>query len=357
MAERTPNPGPAFDDRESVFGILANLAAILAVVIVLLYLVRSEPRPAPAPGPAPVAQVAAPPRPAPEPAPPEPAAPKVVRKELDRAAVERAEQALDAASRDRARAEARADTAAKQLAEATAQAALDAARSKSLALRVRDPSARLASAKTRGGFLRAERDRVRGELTALARTPRPKAQSLVDKNPVAKPAGGNEYHFEVRRNRVSFIDLDRLLALVKAEVQLRIRLSDGARHVDSKVGPVGPFSLQYVMGRALPNGIEELMERHGVSYDLRGWEVVPEFEGRGETYDEARRPVSQYAQAINRLNPSRATITMWIYPDGFGLYRRLRDDLHARGFMVAARPLPEGMSIRGSPAGSISAGQ
>jgi hypothetical protein len=48
---------------------------------------------------------------------------------------------------------------------------------------------------------------------------------------------------------------------------------------------------------------------------------------------------------------------MWIYPDGFELFRKLRDDLHARGFMVAARPLPDGMSIRASPAGSQSAGQ
>ncbi len=48
---------------------------------------------------------------------------------------------------------------------------------------------------------------------------------------------------------------------------------------------------------------------------------------------------------------------MWIYPDGFALYRRLRDDLHARGFTVAARPLPDNMTIRGSPSGSLSAGQ
>ena len=48
---------------------------------------------------------------------------------------------------------------------------------------------------------------------------------------------------------------------------------------------------------------------------------------------------------------------MWVYPDGFALYRKLRDDLHERGYTVSARPLPEGMAIRGSPAGSVSAGQ
>ncbi|MHC5538752.1 hypothetical protein ACYOEI_11060, partial [Singulisphaera rosea] len=186
--------------------------------------------------------------------------------------------------------------------------------------------------------------------------PRPKAKSLIDKTPVAKPAGGDEFHFEVRRNRVAFIDLERLIALVKADAQVRTRLAD-SRIIDSEVGPVGAYSLKYILARAMPNGIEELMERRGVSYDLRGWEILPEFEGRGETYEAARRPISEFSRVLNRLSPNHSTITMWVYPDGFALFRKLRDDLHERGFTVAARPLPEGMAIRGSPSGSLSAGQ
>ncbi len=48
---------------------------------------------------------------------------------------------------------------------------------------------------------------------------------------------------------------------------------------------------------------------------------------------------------------------MWIYPDGFPLYRKLMESLHARVFLVAARPLPEGTAIRGIPSGSASAAQ
>jgi hypothetical protein len=367
MGDRAKMTEERVAETESYFGILANLVGLLALVIVLLVLVRASRRPVGSPTRvAPPVAVAtptpalAPVVPAPAPAPPPPPAkpkPAPAPKELDRAAIARAEEQIDAASRDRARAEARADDAAKRLAEATAQAALDASRNRKLALRVRDPSAQLASVTARGGFLRAERDRLKAELNAVVHAPRPKAKVLVDKNPVAKPTGGNEYHFEVRRDRVAFIDLDRLLELVKADAQLRIRMTDAARVVDAKVGPVGAFSLEYILGRAMPNGIEELIERRGINYDLRGWEVVPEYEKRGETYERTRQPISQYALTINRLSPSRATITMWIYPDGFALYRKLRDDLHARGYTVAARPLPEGMAIRGSPAGSISAGQ
>ena len=50
-------------------------------------------------------------------------------------------------------------------------------------------------------------------------------------------------------------------------------------------------------------------------------------------------------------------MTLWVYPDSFTLFRKLREDLQARGYLVAARPLPDGMAIRGSPAGSLSAGQ
>ncbi|AGA30332.1 hypothetical protein [Singulisphaera acidiphila] len=357
MEDRTKTSNGGTAETESYLGILGNLVGLLGAVLVLLVIVRTGSKPA-APtrvvSPVAVVTAIAPPAPEPKPVPvPEVAAPKP----LDRVAVARAEEQIDAVSRDRARAQARAEDAAKRLAEATAQAALEASRNRKLALRVRDPSAQLASVTARGGFLRAERDRLKTELGNVAQAPRPKAKSLVEKNPVAKPAGGNEYHFEVRRDRVAFIDLDRLMELVKADAQLRIRLSESSRVVDSKVGPIGAFSLEYVLGRAMPNGIEELMERHGLNFDLRGWEIVPEHEGRGETYERTRQPISQYALTINRLSPSRATITMWVYPDGFALYRKLRDDLHERGYTVAARPLPEGMAIRGSPAGSISAGQ
>src|SRR5262249_23651662 len=163
----------------------------------------------------------------------------------------------------------------------------------------------------------------------IQQAPRPKAKTLGDRNPVAKPIGSDEYHFELRRNRVSFIDLDKLLSLVKADAQLRIRLSDRGRVIESRLGPVsgGGFSMHYTLARAGPQGFEDLAERHGISYDLRGWEIVPVFENRGETYEEAMgSPISQFNRAIHRLNPLRAAITMWVYPDGFALYRKLRDD-------------------------------
>jgi len=336
----------------SLLSVHAGLAAI-GLVIWTAPADRTRPTPTTATTPSAVAPRAVAARPAAKAADSDPEPPAV-----DPAAVARAEAALDAAARDRERAEARAADAATRLADAATRAAAESRTAKTLAFRVRDPGTRVTQAGARASKVRAELDQLKGEVAALGRAPRPKAKVLSNKNPVARPAGDAEDHFEVRRDRVSYIDLDRLITMVKADAQLRIRMSDGARVIDSKVGPVGVFSLQYSMARTMSLAIDEVMDRRvSLDYGLRAWEVVPEFEGRGETLDAARRPFSDFARAVSRLNPARATVTFWVYPDGFKLYRQLRDDLHARGFVVAARPLLEGMAIRGSPGGSHSAGQ
>jgi len=277
--------------------------------------------------------------------------------ELDREAVAKAEASLDQAARERARADARLAEAEKALQDATIQAAKDQAESRKLVNKVRDPSSRIASITTRGGFLKGERDKLKTELAALERVPMPKAAPIMARGAVAKPTDGTEYHFELRGNRVAFIDIDRLVEMVKTDARIRLRTGTQRGRLGSTVGPVGSFSLRYVLGRSLPQALAEVIDAGESSYNLLGWEIIPEGNNRGETIETIRSPSSNYARAINRLKPGRDTITMWIYPDAFPLYRKLRDDLHSRGFIVAARPLPDGTAIRGSPVGSVSAGQ
>ena len=184
------------------------------------------------------------------------------------------------------------------------------------------PSAQLTRITKQGGFVRAERDRLKEEVAALcARHLGPRSKSIVDRNPVAKPAGGEEYHFEVRRNRVTFIDLERLLKLVKADAQLRVRLAENSRVIESRVGPVGSFSMDYVLSRS-PLGVEDLIERRGYSFDLRGWELIPEYEGRGEPYEAT-------LAAVLRIRPH----------DQSPQHRALHD--HHVGLPRRLRPLPQ----------------
>ena len=360
MLDRSEMPAPPAES----YGRIVSRPGLLLLALLALMAWQFRPRPDPQAGPvailAPAVSNPRPPevapspgrsrpKPAPKPAPPAP--------ELDRAAVERAEASLDQASRERARADARLAQAEKDLQDASIQAARDLAESRALASKVRDPSSRIASVNAKGGFLKGERDKLKTELAALERIPQPKAKALMAKSAVAKPTDGTEYHFEVRANRVSFIDLDRMVEMVKTDARIRLRSGGQRGRLGATVGPVGAFSLRYELGRSLPDGLADLMDSRESSYNLLGWEVIPEANNRGDTFEATRSSTSSYARAINRLSPGHDTVTMWIYPDGFPLYRMLRDDLHARGFLVAARPLPEGTAIRGSPVGSISAGQ
>ena len=360
----SPMPGPVSSPAVESYGrIVARPALVLATLIAIAawqFRPRPEPpTPAPpstsAPAVAKVVEPGVPPPPAPQPKRvPRPAPPAP---ELDRGAVEQAEASLDQASRARAMADARLAEAEKSLQDATIRAAQDLAESRSLAGKIRDPSARISSVVAKGGFLKGERDKLKTELAALERVPQPKSKPLMAKSAVAKPTDGTEYHFEVRANRVSFIDLDRLVEMVKTDARIRLRAGGQRGRLAATVGPVGAFSLRYELGRSLPDALADLVDSRESSYNLLGWEIVPDGNNRGDTYEATRSPTSTFGRAINRLSPGRDTITMWIYPDGFTLYRRLRDDLHARGFLVAARPLPDGTAIRGSPVGSLSAGQ
>ena len=336
--------------KPSYLGLVVRLAGTMAILIgIVVFTIRGErPRPAApilaeAPGPAIVIEV--------------PHATPLKSIEPDKAAIARAEAAVDAAARDRGHAEVRLADAAIALRKAGLAATGDSAVARSLGARVKDPTARIERATNRIAIARWEVKKLSAEVDALAKTPRTKARPLIDQAAVAKPVDGKEFHFEIRRDRVAYIDLEKLSELVKADVRLRLKFAASGQAIAGTVGPIGDFSMRYEMGSSISGPIADMLDVRHVSYQLQGWEIVPDHESRGLTYQEAWGPGAEFARVIGRLNPSSATITLWIYPDGFPLYRRLRDDLHVRGFLVAARPLPDGMAIRGSPVGSLSAGQ
>lgn len=350
----TPTPNPPAG--------LAAYARVLAgplAVAALLGSIAAFGLKHPGPKPAPVVTVAEPPtQPEPEPEPPAPMPPPRPAPEPDQEAIAQAQAVLDAARRDHERADQRVLEAADRL-KITQQEVVHAIRSsKTLSARLRDPSVRINQARARGKALRAESDRLQGELAAIAEAPRPRARPLVEKTPVARPPSGDEFHFEVRHGRIAYIDLEGLLDRVRTDAKVQIRLADRLGPIGGTVGPEGDFSIHYEMS---PDGLDigDVLSRSPIraSYSLNAWEIIPRSEVRGETLVQALQPGSDFSRAVNTLSPSSASLTLWVYPDSFALYRQLRELLHQRGFLVAARPLPAGVAIRGSPGGSLSASQ
>ncbi|WP_169975991.1 hypothetical protein [Tautonia rosea] len=288
------------------------------------------------------------PEPEPEPIGPDPVA--LAQAEEDLKAVE---AALTAAEQDEARL-----VAAREESElwtlAADRTAVESAQ------QLRREAERVAEARANIAVLLEERDRLNRVIAAIEAAPPPREALNTSRSPVARTITGEEYHFEIRGDRVAFIDLDRLLEKAQADAKLRLRMTGPtARGVSGTVGPIGAFSMSYQIGPTAVGLSADPRRPTAVSasYGLQGFEVVPTRAQRGEPFELALSPASEVGRVIQRLNPGRTTITLWVYPDGFPLYRRLWDVLHGYGFTIAARPLPEGMPIRGGPNGSRSTGQ
>ena len=58
------------------------------------------------------------------------------------------------------------------------------------------------------------------------------------------------------------------MELTRADAQIRVRMSDRSPAVSNKDRPVGAFSLEYELVRAVPGSMEELLERKNIRYEL-----------------------------------------------------------------------------------------
>jgi hypothetical protein len=199
------------------------------------------------------------------------------------------------------------------------------------------------------------------EIRAVEKLP-PARKALRYQTPVSQPVHTDELHFECRRGRVTFVDLAALLDDVRSRLDEHGKQLRTQWEVRAVAGPVGPFQLRYTVERergladaALGDGAPSA--QGGYRCGLSGWEVEPVAEPRGEAADAALAPHSEFRQIADALDPRQSTVTFWVYPDSFALYRQLRDYLYQREVIVAGRPLPDGVPIASSKHGTRSRGQ
>ena len=175
--------------------------------------------------------------------------------------------------------------------------------------------------------------------------------------PISHEVLGPEVHFRLERNRVSVVPLEGLLERLKEQIDRQKDWLLRYRRHEGEVGPVEGFTMRYVIERKALSVFEELQHGRGiVRIAVTQWRIEPNQNLIAETAGEAQRVNSAF-QAALLTAPYDATLTFWIYPDSFALYRQLQQIAQRHGFTVAARPLPFGVPIAGSPRGSRSAGQ
>jgi len=176
--------------------------------------------------------------------------------------------------------------------------------------------------------------------------------------PLSRAVEGHEIHFQLRRGRLALIPLDTLIEELKTDLEHKLYKLRDLPEMTETVGPEGGFRMRYSVERVDTPPEEAIKTRHGGSYvKLMRWTLIPSSDDLGETLDGALREDSRFHQVLGNPRTKDSTITIWVYPDSFDAFRTLRKELYRAGFPVAARPLPEGKPIAGSPEGSKSAAE
>lgn len=203
--------------------------------------------------------------------------------------------------------------------------------------------------------LHSELQQLRGQRTQLEASEAPVVSLEHLPTPMAKTVFGEELHFRLKGNLLSVVPVDRLIELIRRDFEHSAHGSDGT--MASQVGPIQGYSAKYEMSRsrkAVSNGGRVGM---ATQIQLVGLVIEPLQEPHGQAIEKVFQGRSMLDVELAGRDPATTTITVWVYPDSFASLRRLKEHLYERGYATAARPLPMGHPISGSPNGSRSSAQ
>ncbi len=222
--------------------------------------------------------------------------------------------------------------------------------------KTREKGSSLGAAALTAEQLRERARRVAAEIEALRRNPPPR-KTLHYRTPISRPVQSEEWMFECRQGRVTLIDIGTLLDEARQAIRGRLEYFRDHADLQDVTAPVGPFRLRYTVERE-GGGMGGLGPAQGGDrIAMTGWEVEPIDPGRGETAEAALAPTSEFRRVVDHIEPRQAAVTMWVYPDSFPLFRRLRDYLYDHDIVVAGRPISEDSHMGASRHGTISRGQ
>ncbi|MFZ5829234.1 MAG: hypothetical protein ACOY3P_04065 [Planctomycetota bacterium] len=175
--------------------------------------------------------------------------------------------------------------------------------------------------------------------------------------PISRQVDADEVHVQLRNSRVAIVPLERLLEELKEDVVRQIYKLRQQPELTDTVGPIGGFRMRYTMETKYLSEDLAMASGRAAYAQLKRFTLIPSSSELGEPIDVALHQYSQFHALLGAFPPERATVTVWVYPESFAAFRRLREDLYQRGYAVAARPLPADTPIGGSPQGSKSAAQ
>lgn len=198
----------------------------------------------------------------------------------------------------------------------------------------------------------SEIDKLKSELSkavqlggAVEETKRTKIVLEHLPTPMARTVFQKEMHIILKDSQVIVVPWERLIETLKQQIPLAARRQASRNKLEDKVGPVGGFVMIYRMA-AIPGGFE--LDR----FELEPTSGVPT-----ESINDAMSSTSRLSTELATRNPRETVVTIWVYPNSFDDFRKLKSYLFSEGFLCAARPLPDGIRVGGSPQGTRSSAQ
>ncbi|MCA9214402.1 MAG: hypothetical protein KDB27_15125 [Planctomycetales bacterium] len=176
-------------------------------------------------------------------------------------------------------------------------------------------------------------------------------------SPMAKTVFGREEHFRLLGGRLVYVPLNALTDQLRPAARQSVSRLHEVPSVTETIGPIQGFHMQFTMRR---RSIAQDTKYGSVLREVAELEkfvLISVSDDLGEPLDEALKDDSQFRQLLDTMSPNGTVVTVWTYPDSFAEFRKLKAWLYERGFATAARPLPTGQPIMGSPQGSRSAAQ
>jgi hypothetical protein len=222
----------------------------------------------------------------------------------------------------------------------------------------------LADGKRRLARLSNALDQIKGKLLTLQhqldrakREKSPVKQVPHKMTPLSREVRGKELHFRLADAKVAYVPINELVERLRPQIARQTDWLIKHRRHEGQIGPVFGFIMNYVVERLQLTVLEELRRGRGMMrIGVTNWTIVPDSDLNAEPAETALSLGSKFIRTLQTAEPG-TTLTFWVYPDSFKLYRHLQQFAHNEGFTVAARPLPFGVPIAGSPNGTRSAGQ
>ncbi len=193
--------------------------------------------------------------------------------------------------------------------------------------------------------------------TRLENAPEPVVAVAHLPTPMAKTVFGEELHFRLKDGRLSVVPIERLVREIERDFK-RSAMNGRDGISESSVGPLLGYVANYSVNKSKQIVAQGGQAGTAVRVELVGMTIEPLEEPYGQPIAEVLAGgATQLDIELAGRSPDRTTVTVWVYPDSFAEFRRLKEHLYSRGFATAARPLPMHMPISASPNGSHSQAQ